>query len=116
MSVFEVRITCFQLQFYEHVIVFVVRKAETVAFEHFSVSHTTITEVHLRAFRKLVLPTSLDDEVILIWHILDNSIPHILGFLIIKWDVTRSSCFGNLALFCISLMPGNSVSNSLGPL
>ena len=116
MSIFEVWIACLQFQLYEHVIIFVICKAETVAFQLFSVCHATITEIYLRSFFKLILCSSLDDEVILLWHILDNCIPHILRFFIIKWKITRSRCFGNFTLFCTSQMSGNSVSNSLGPL
>ena len=113
VAILEIRVVCLKLQFYEHVIVLVVEKAETIAFKHFAICHAPITEIYLWSLDKRILCSGLDDEVVLFWHVLANCIPYIFRFFFAKRHIDCSGCFSYLTWFSISLKPWNSILYSL---
>ena len=111
--VFEIRIGNFQSQFYEHVIVLIIDNTETVAFEHFSISHSTVAQENLRALGEGVL-TSLHVEVVIIWHIINDLIPYGLRHIFAHLDLIFVSA--NAAdLAHLGVLPLGSWTHALVP-
>ena len=101
-SILEVRICDLKSQLDEHIVILVIDDAEAVAFEHLSIGHAPVAQVHLGALGKCVL-ASLHLKFIIVWHVVYDLIPdslcHIFSHLDLPFTCTAAANFAHFGEF-----------------
>ena len=98
---FEVGVRHLQPQLDIHIVILVVRQAETVSFKHFAVCHSPVAKINLRSFGERFI-ARLDNEVVVGRHQIHGAFPDCLRLVLVQREFLCASSCSNFALLCIA--------------